>query len=87
MLDIAHAPFYFSRRMQWLVAAFPLCAITVVLGGVSVFTNSWARLNDTHIGLFTACGINLTSMASVCVEHGVAECTRSPTEECYEGIG
>lgn len=67
------------------MAALPLCAITVVLGGVSVFTNSWARLNETHIGLFTTCGINVTSMASVCVEHGVAVCTRSPAEECYEG--
>lgn len=67
------------------MAAFPLCAITVVLGGVSVFTNSWAHLNDTNIGLFTTCDINVTSMARVCVEHGVAVCTRSPTGECYEG--
>ena len=69
------------RHIQWLLVAFAFCVIAVALGGVSVFTNSWANLNDTHVGLFTTC--NGTS--SACVEHGMAVCNRTPINECFEG--
>ena len=49
---------------------------TAALGGAAIFTDSWGRLYDLHVGLFSVC--NATTRA--CVWNDMLECTENVTE-------
>ena len=65
--------------LQWLLITTLVYFVALVLGGVSVFTDSWARLRNVHIGLFASCNVT----TGVCVWNGILECSENVTECQY----
>jgi hypothetical protein len=60
----------------WLLVSSVVYVATAALGGAAVFTDSWGRLYDLHVGLFSVC--NATTRA--CVWNDMLECTENVTE-------